>query len=157
MEKYILYKRNKNKKVLIFITILFSIVFAVLYYFYANINVNRYNIQPKIEKVSQEIAVNEKENKTNITDMIEKATLSVVGISKIKDTGNTIFQKNGITKLGLGTGIIVTGDGYILTNEHVSGEKYSTCYVTLETGNEYKGNVVWADKDIDLSIMKMNT
>lgn len=156
MEKYILYKRNKNKKVLIFITILFSIVFAVLYYFYANINVNRYNIQPKIEKVSQEIAVNEKENKTNITDMIEKATLSVVGISKIKDTGNTIFQKNGITKLGLGTGIIVTGDGYILTNEHVSGEKYSTCYVTLETGNEYKGNVVWADKDIDLSIIKIN-
>ena len=58
--------------------------------------------------------------------------------------------------LGLGTGIIITEDGYILTNQHVSGSKYSTCYITLENGKEYNGNVIWSDEDIDLSIVKIN-
>lgn len=58
--------------------------------------------------------------------------------------------------MGLGTGIIVTEDGYILTNEHVSGEKYSSCYVTLENGKNYNASVVWSDSDLDLSIVKIN-
>jgi S1-C subfamily serine protease len=58
--------------------------------------------------------------------------------------------------LGLGTGIIVTENGYILTNEHVSGAKYSSCYVTLENGKNYNANVVWSDSDLDLSIIKIN-
>lgn len=45
--------------------------------------------------------------------------------------------------------------GYILTNQHVVGDKYSSCYVTLDTGIEYKGNVVWADSEIDLAIVKI--
>lgn len=64
--------------------------------------------------------------------------------------------KDGSIKLGLGTGVIVSEDGYIITNEHVSGAKYSKCYVTLENGKEYQGQVVWADQDLDLSIIKIN-
>ena len=58
--------------------------------------------------------------------------------------------------MSLGSGIIVTDDGYILTNEHVSGGKYSKCYVTLESGDEYSGTVIWSDSDIDLSIVKVD-
>lgn len=58
--------------------------------------------------------------------------------------------------MGLGTGIIVSENGYILTNEHVSGEKYSNCYVTLATGKSYQGNVVWSSTDLDLAIVKIN-
>ena len=58
--------------------------------------------------------------------------------------------------MGLGTGIIVSEDGYILTNEHVSGAKLSNCYVTLENGKNYTANVVWSDSDLDLSIIKIN-
>lgn len=43
-------------------------------------------------------------------------------------------MQDGASKLGLGTGLIVSEDGYILTNEHVSGKKNSTCYITLSTG-----------------------
>jgi protease_degS: periplasmic serine peptidase DegS len=64
--------------------------------------------------------------------------------------------KDGSSKLGLGTGLIVTDNGYILTNAHVSGEKYSTCYVTLETGEVFTGNVVWSDMDVDLAILKIS-
>lgn len=64
--------------------------------------------------------------------------------------------KDGSIKLGLGTGVIVSEDGYIITNEHVSGREYSKCYVTLANGKEYQGQVLWADQDLDLSIIKIN-
>ena len=38
---------------------------------------------------------------------------------------------------------------------HVSGDKYSNCYVTLENGMSYTANVVWANEELDLSIIKI--
>lgn len=58
--------------------------------------------------------------------------------------------------MGLGTGVIISEDGYIITNEHVSGSKYSKCYVTLENGKDYQANVLWSDTDLDLSIIKIS-
>ena len=52
--------------------------------------------------------------------------------------------------------MIVSENGYIITNKHVAGNKYSSCYVTLENGKMYTGNVVWADSDLDLAIIKIN-
>lgn len=98
--------------------------------------------------------INEK-NEINISETIEKINKSVVGISKVKNKGNTIFLQEGVSELGLGTGFIVTDDGYIVTNQHVSGDKNSTCYVTLEDGRNYEATVVWADSDIDLSVIKI--
>lgn len=91
-----------------------------------------------------------------ISEMIETVSHSIVGISKLKSSGSTVFLNDASTQLGLGTGIIITDNGYVLTNEHVSGGKYSTCYVTLESGNTYNGSVIWADSEIDLAIVKIN-
>ena len=66
------------------------------------------------------------------------------------------FQRGNENLLGLGTGIIVTENGYILSNEHVTGEKHSRCYITLENGKKYDGTVEWSDKDLDLSIVKID-
>ena len=73
-----------------------------------------------------------------------------------KNAGNSILSKSTESELGLGTGMIVTEDGYILSNEHVTGQKYSKCYITLENGNNYEGTVVWSDSDLDLSLTKIN-
>ena len=54
-----------------------------------------------------------------------------------------------------GSGIILTENGYILTNQHVVGNKYSNCFVTLENGTIHEGIVVWADNNIDLAIIKI--
>ena len=43
-----------------------------------------------------------------ISEMIEKVSHSIVGISKIKNTGNTVFLSDANTELGLGTGVIIT-------------------------------------------------
>ncbi len=55
--------------------------------------------------------------------MIENINNAVVGISKIANKGTTIFLQDSASNLGLGTGFIVSNDGYIVTNQHVSGEK----------------------------------
>ena len=108
-----------------------------------------------IEKTLQTIEEVQEKNET-VTDMISNLSNSVVGISKIENTGSGIFSWDNITNLGLGTGVIVSENGYILTNAHVSGEKYSKCYVTLVDGKTYNGQVVWSNTDIDMSVVKIN-
>ena len=97
-----------------------------------------------------------KEKNKTVTEMIADINNSVVGISKVQNSGTSIFSDDNITSLGLGTGLIVTKNGYILTNAHVSGKKYSKCYVTLVDGKTYDGSVVWSNTDIDMSIVKIN-
>ena len=97
-----------------------------------------------------------KEKNKTVTEMIADINYSVVGISKVQNSGTSIFSDDNITSLGLGTGLIVTKSGYILTNAHVSGEKYSKCYVTLVDGKTYDGSVVWSTTDIDMAIVKIN-
>lgn len=73
----------------------------------------------------------------------------------MKSVGGSILSNSSEDDLGLGTGVVVSSNGYILSNAHVTGEKYSNCYVTIEDGDTYKGRVVWSDTDLDLSITKI--
>lgn len=78
------------------------------------------------------------------------------GISKIQTNDTGIFSINSEKTLSLGSGIVISDNGYILTNEHVSGAKYSKCYVSIAGDKEeYSGTVIWSDSDIDLSIIKI--
>ena len=115
------------------------------------------NQQPEIRKVSQDIIENVgTEKEKDVSEIVEETIKSVVGISKIKNSGASIFGETSIRQLGLGTGVVISENGYILTNEHVSGARYSTCYVTLENGDIYNGNVVWSDSNLDVAIVKIN-
>ena len=93
-------------------------------------------------------------NKNSITDILENNFNCVVGISKLKNNGSSVFLMNASEDLGLGTGIIISKRGYILTNEHVSGEE--SCYVTLPNGRISKAKVIWSDTQTDLAIIKVN-
>jgi len=152
-------QRIKNYCLSVIICVLLVFITALLYLLYQNIYLpNTSMLTPQkvdITRTSQTIEQVNQENKT-ITQVLEQVNECVVGISKLKNTGNTVFLENGSSSLGLGTGMIVTDNGYILTNEHVSGAKYTTCYVTLPNGKNYKANVVWSDSDIDLAIVKIN-
>ena len=158
-------KKNKRKKMRnlkkVTITFIILLIFWILgfyiYFTYQNIEIKEPNYEAsKTLSTIQEQTVEEvQENSTKIADVIEKTTQSVVGISKLKNVGNSIFSNNTAEELGLGTGIIVTENGYILSNEHVTGSKYSKCYVTLEDGKTYDGTVMWSDTSLDLSITKI--
>ena len=152
-------KKNYLKRVIIgfIIAVIIWILAIYLYITYQNIEINNNNYQTeKLQSTeSKQTVENVKENSTKIADTLEKVQESVVGISKLKNVGGSIFSSSDEEELGLGTGVIVSENGYILSNEHVTGEKYSRCYITLENGKNYNGTVVWSDSSLDLSITKI--
>lgn len=155
-----MYKKSHKIRNFIFsivAVILLSVIGYFLYDTYINIDITpEYEIKRTGSTINSETVENAIQNSNSVADMLEKVSQSVVGISKIKSRSNSIFSNNSISELGLGTGIIVSSNGYILSNCHVTGEELSTCYITLENGYTYDGSVVWCDADLDLSITKIN-
>lgn len=152
---------KKSKKIFI-IFLIPCILLLIGYYIYTTYNKIDITSEYEIKRTESTIPLQTVENaildSITVADMLETASQSVVGISRIKSHSNSIFSSSGsVNELGLGTGIIVTDNGYILSNCHVTGEKSATCYVTLENGYTYEGSVVWCDKDLDLSLTKIDT
>lgn len=152
-------KNNKFKKFFLCLILIFILI-GLAYYLYTiyhqiditpEYEINRTGSTTNIQTVDNVVQKSE-----SIADMLERVSQSVVGISRIKSHSNSIFSNNSVNELGLGTGIIVSSNGYILSNCHVTGEEYSTCYITLDNGYTYEGSVVWCDSDLDLSITKID-
>ena len=56
----------------------------------------------------------------------------------------------------LGSGVILSGDGYVVSNYHVVGGA-TDIRVVLHDGREISGDVILADEDSDLAVLKINT
>ena len=55
---------------------------------------------------------------------------------------------------GVGSGFILSADGYVMTNAHVV-ENATTIYVTLTDKREFKGKLIGADKRTDVALVKI--
>lgn len=151
-------KKIRNFSIIVLILCAFIGVSYYFYTTYMEIDITpEYEIKRTESTIPVETVENIEQESQTIADVLEKVSQSVVGISRIKSHSNSIFSSTGsIDELGLGTGIIVSNNGYILSNCHVTGETLSTCYVTLENGYTYEASVVWCDTDLDLSISKID-
>ena len=154
-------RKKNNLKKIIFVSAFFIFIWIFGFYLYTTyqnieINESNYTAEKQLSTINEQTVENVEEESKKVADMLEETTEKVVGISKLKNTGSSIFSNSEESDLGLGTGFIVTSDGYIVSNSHVTGEKYSKCYVTLENGTNYEGTVAWSDADLDLSIVKIN-
>ncbi len=89
----------------------------------------------------------------SIADVAEKVSKSVVSI--VTSTKTTDFFGKSYSSAAAGTGIIVSSDGYILTNKHViSGA--STVTVVLDDGTTYENvNIVATDPLNDVAFLKI--
>lgn len=147
-------KEIQREKIVVFVLLIVIIALLAILILKLDYKDNEPALSSSYEatKLSTETAqkVDKKASKT-----IDEVIKSVVGISKLEDNGNSIFLGDSEQKLGLGSGVILSDNGYILTNQHVVGNKYSNCYVTLENGLTYNGSVVWVDTNIDLAIVKI--
>lgn len=56
---------------------------------------------------------------------------------------------------GVGSGFIISDDGYILTNNHVVADAHGI-YVTLTSGKEHKATVVGTDPRTDIALLKID-
>ena len=90
---------------------------------------------------------------TDITAVVAAATPSVVTITSETEArrGLSPFE---VPATGVGSGVILTADGYILTNAHVVADS-SSLTVTLEDGTEYPAKVVTSDATHDLALVKV--
>lgn len=82
-----------------------------------------------------------------------KASNSVVGILGYKGeiSGNTNCDSQG-------SGIIITSDGYVVTNAHVVGNSKTAYAIKVVTadGKEYTAGVVGIDSRTDIAVLKMD-
>jgi len=87
------------------------------------------------------------EDKLTDQEIIKKLTPSVVTIAvRISSQGQTVN--------GLGTGIIYTDNGYILTNAHVVEDAVSIS-VTDHEGKEFPAKLIGADTASDTAVIKI--
>jgi len=57
----------------------------------------------------------------------------------------------------IGSGLIVSADGYVVTNAHVVelAEKEKEVSITLSSGSKYRAQIITADEDADLALLKI--
>ncbi len=86
-------------------------------------------------------------------DISKKVGPAVVGITSTVNNIYSIFNTSA-TSEGTGSGIIISSDGYIVTNNHVI-DGASAVKVTLNTGSEYEAKVIGSDSKTDLAVLKI--
>lgn len=88
-----------------------------------------------------------------ISTVAESVKPSVVNIQVIvqqEDMFGNIRQGSGI-----GSGIIYSPDGYIITNNHVVGSAQQLI-VTLQDGKEYTAQLIGKDENTDIAVIKID-
>ncbi len=93
-------------------------------------------------------------NAVDLTDVVAKATPSVVTITA-DGSSTDQFSPFGAPTSGVGSGVILSANGYILTNRHVV-EGSSSLTVELASGETYPATLVEQSKDKDLALIKVD-
>lgn len=93
-------------------------------------------------------------SKANSTSEIVKKTAdSVVEISTESVVTGSFAQQ--YVQQGAGSGVIISQDGYILTNNHVINGANSV-KVRLRDGTEYDATIIGSDSDNDIALLKVS-
>lgn len=156
-----------------FITVLIlSGVFAIFYYnegFADNHSqVNESDSSLVIEKASITDSIS-RGRETIITKTIKNVSPAVVGINvveirEIRSPWYNFFRDDPYFRdyfrrqqrvQGLGSGVIISPDGYIVTNDHVAGNAVEVI-VTMTDGMQYKAEVIGSDMVSDICLLKID-
>ena len=104
--------------------------------------------------------------KNAITQAVKKMgqTVASINVMKIKEFSNHYYFNDPffrylyptmIKKIpSIGSGVLISPDGYILTNQHVV-ENSIEIIITLPGGKEYDGQVIGEDRKTDLALLKI--
>ena len=91
-----------------------------------------------------------------ITDLSEKVTPTVVNITPIRDIPpGQGYQRRAPYTQGTGSGVIISEDGIIVTNNHVIGEDSTEAQVRLSDRTTLIARVIGRDKETDIAVIKI--
>jgi serine protease Do len=103
------------------------------------------------EKLSSTTSV---DYSSDIQSVAKAVMPSVVGV-KTEITQQNFFGSSSQGE-SVGTGIVVSSDGLVLTNQHVVSDNPSAVTVTLIDGTEHTAKVLFADSTMDLAVIKID-
>lgn len=105
---------------------------------------------------------------TIITNTVKEVSPAVVGINvtEIRQYRDAFFNDPVMRYFfgdrvynrkiqGLGSGYIISPDGYIVTNDHVAGNG-SEITVTMTNGTQYKARIIGTDPSSDICLLKID-
>ncbi|MCL6495746.1 MAG: trypsin-like peptidase domain-containing protein [Ignavibacterium sp.] len=135
---------------------------AIDYGYSTNLTSLKNNLQDEINNSRRNI----------ITQTVEKVSPAVVGINVIeirqyRDPFSYFFDDPFFRQFfgdrgnyrqrvqGLGSGYIISPDGYVVTNDHVAGNA-SEITVTLTDGSHYNAEIVGTDPTSDICLLKID-
>lgn len=96
--------------------------------------------------MSLELVSSDERQELDYNTLYDKCIDSIVGIQSLYD---------GIDGYGWGSGVIISEDGYIITNSHVIS-RADDARVILSDGSEYDALLVGEDTQSDIAVLKIN-
>lgn len=125
--------------------------------------------QTKEERIDENTGKIYQERNNIITRTVKKVSAAVVGINvteirKYRSPwsqdpffryffGDRVFQQE---VKSLGSGAIISPDGYIITNDHVAGNA-NKVIVTMTDGKHYDAKIIGSDLVSDICLLKIDT
>lgn len=135
-----------------------KIVYAILIFFlafcgsYFGYQYSHSQIQKPIIADAKPVIHNVKES-SSLKEAIQKAFPSVVEIRAEVSNTDIFYQQS--VNISLGSGVIVSEDGRIITNHHViAGAK--EIYVKTADGREYPATLIGSDQKTDLAVIQIH-
>ena len=91
---------------------------------------------------------------TNFVEAANAVTPAVVNIKTIQGSGSFNFLRGGSVGTASGSGVIISSDGYIVTNNHVIKDS-DEIRVTLSDKREFEAKLIGTDPSTDLALIKI--
>jgi Do/DeqQ family serine protease len=91
---------------------------------------------------------------TSFVDAARLVTPAVVNIKTVQSTGSFNFLRGGSVGTASGSGVILSTDGFIVTNNHVIKDS-DEIRVTMSDKREFEAKLIGTDPSTDLALLKV--
>lgn len=147
----------KNSPIVLKLLIIISACFALAT---TTLNAQPYELRslsPLVKRLSPSVVNISTTNTTRLGISPHQDPFGERGNDPFEEFFNRFFgdlPQRQFKRKGLGSGFIISEDGYIITNNHVV-EKADDIKVILEDGESYKANIIGKDPKTDLALVKI--
>ena len=167
---------NNSKKIILIFSLILTVVIVLFFITRSTKTKDFYEADNNYSVAGYQSRAQENDEITNsrkniITETVKKVSSAVVGInvteirqyeSPLGSLFDDPFFKQFFggrdynqTVKELGSGFIISPDGYIVTNDHVAGNA-SQITVTMTNGKQYNAKLVGSDKASDVALIKVD-